>query len=434
MNTLVSPALNNAGSPAPEMLPENHRPGFGAALASAVRVASQSWKWLKWPVALGILVWMYYQNQEALFKIAATPKDWTFAILALILIGGSTLVTFGRWYLLVRAQEFPFRLRDAVRYGFIGVVSNYVAPGSVGGDLFKAVLLARDQTSRKAVAVATVLLDRILGLLALFMVGALATLLPHDIPPNPKLELATALLWGGALAGLTGLALLLFPATTRWGWVNWLPNLPLVGRIVGELLHGVKLYQSKPKIVLAALGLSLVGHAGLITGFYFCALWMQQPWIPDLTTHFYFMPNAELFGVLIPTPGGVGALEEAISWFYVQLRPELIPEAQAEGAGAMAAIAFRVVGLAVAAVGGGYYLTSRREISAAIEEAAYRVCQARASRRCVVASRFRCWRHAVNGRTALLRATTHRRLGLLDTPYFPAAGAGFCDSKYASKC
>jgi len=342
-------------------------------MASTARVASQSWKWLKWPVALGILVWMYYQNQEALFKIAATPKNWIYAFLALVLIGGSTLVTFSRWYLLVRAQEFPFRFRDAVRYGFIGLVSNYVAPGSVGGDLFKAVLLARDQTSRKAVAVATVLLDRILGLLALFMVGACATLLPHDIPHNPKLELATALLWGGTLAGLTGLALMLFPATTRWGWVNRLPNLPLVGRIVGELLHGVKLYQSKPKIVLAALGLSLIGHAGLITGFYFCALWMRQPWIPDLTSHFYFMPNAELFGVLIPTPGGMGALEEAISWFYVQLSPELKPDklAEAAGAGAAAAVAFRMVSIAVAAIGGGYYLTSRREISAAIEEAAH---------------------------------------------------------------
>jgi uncharacterized membrane protein YbhN (UPF0104 family) len=153
--------------------------------------------------------------------------------------------------------------------------------------------------------------------------------------------------------------------------VDDLRAVPLVGPIAGELLQGVQLYQSKPKIVLAATGLSVVGHAGLITGFYFCALWMRQPWIPDLRTHFYFMPNAELFGVLIPTPGGVGALEEAISWFYAQLRPDVVPQAQAEGAGAMAAIAFRVVTVCVAAIGGGFYLTSRREISAAREEAAH---------------------------------------------------------------
>jgi hypothetical protein len=141
--------------------------------------------------------------------------------------------------------------------------------------------------------------------------------------------------------------------------------------MIGELIHGVRLYQSKPGAVFAALGLSLIGHVGLITGFYFCARWMQQPWIPDLPGHFYFMPTAELFSALIPTPGGMGALEEAVSWFYVQLKPAAIPAAQAAGAGAMAGIAYRVVVVAISAIGYGYYITSRREISAAIEEASH---------------------------------------------------------------
>ena len=273
--------------------------------------------------------------------------------------------------LLVRAQEFTFRWRDAVRYGFVGMVMNYVAPGAVGGDLFKAVLLARDQTSRRTVAFATVLLDRILGMLALFLVGACTTLLPQQGPPNPKLRLTTLLLLCGSLGGLTGLVLMLLPATTRWKWVNRLPQIPFVGKMIGELIHGVKLYQSKPAAVFGALGLSLIGHTGLITGFYFCALWMQQPWIPDLAGHFYFMPTAELFSALFPTPGGIGALEEAVSWFYIQLKPEAIPEAQAAGAGAMAGIAFRIVTMSIAAIGYGYYITSRREISAAIAEASH---------------------------------------------------------------
>ncbi len=368
---LGSRIVTTADMPSPEPLTEAGPTGIRATLAAVAHLVSRSWTWLKWPVALGILAWMYYSNRADLQKIAVTPKAWGYAVMALLLIGGSTLITFVRWYLLVRAQEFPFRFREAMRYGFIGLISNYVAPGTVGGDLFKAYLIARDQTSRKAVAVATVLLDRILGLLALFMVGTLATMLPNDIPHSRELEVVTALLWIGTVAGLAGLTVLLVPATTRWGWVNRLANLRFVGKILGELVHGVKLYQTKPKVVLTAMGLSLLGHAGLITGFYFCALWMRQPWIPDLVSHFYFMPNAELFSTLIPTPGGVGALEEAISWFYVHLRPAVIPLKQAAGAGAMAAIAFRVVTVAVAAVGGGYYITSRREISAAMDEAAH---------------------------------------------------------------
>jgi len=340
-------------------------------LAAGAHLAGRSWKWLKWPVGLGVFAWLYYSNEEALAKVAAAPKDWNYAILAFLLIGGSTLMTFGRWYLLVRAQQFPFRVRDAVRLGFVGLVMNYISPGSVGGDLFKAVLLARDQQSRKAAAVATVLLDRILGLLALFLVGLGATLVPHDFPDSAEVQANTAVLWIGSLAGLAGLVLMLLPATTRWGWVNRLPRLPLVGHILDELVHGVRLYQSRPLAVLAAMGLSLVGHAGLITGFYFCALWIRQPWVPDLAAHFYFMPNAELFGAVSMVPGGVGALEWAVKQYYVLVKPNVIPEAQAAGAGLMAAIAFRVLQAVIAAIGFGYYLSSRREISAAIEEASH---------------------------------------------------------------
>src|SRR5262245_20072101 len=95
-------------------------------LASAMRLLSDSWVWLKWPVAVGILAWMYYANQDNILAIAATPKIWGFAVLALILITVANLITFVRWYLLVRAQEFPFRLRHAVPQGFIGVISNYI--------------------------------------------------------------------------------------------------------------------------------------------------------------------------------------------------------------------------------------------------------------------------------------------------------------------
>src|SRR5262249_30022085 len=151
VNTPGNITVATGGPPSTEPAPADRRSGMRGALAAAMRFLADSWVWLKWPVAIGILVWMYYSNRDNILKIAATPKIWGFAVLALLLITIANLITFVRWYLLVRAQEFPFRLRDAVRYGFIGVISNYISLGSVGGDLFKAVLLARDQTSRKSV-------------------------------------------------------------------------------------------------------------------------------------------------------------------------------------------------------------------------------------------------------------------------------------------
>ncbi len=54
-------------------------------------------------------------------------------------------LTFVRWYLLVRALGLHFRLLDAFRLGFLGYLFNFVSVGSVGGDLFKAIFIAREQ-------------------------------------------------------------------------------------------------------------------------------------------------------------------------------------------------------------------------------------------------------------------------------------------------
>lgn len=327
----------------------------------------KSWSWGKWVVAAAVLAWLYLSNREALARVSATPKSWGWLAVGLGLIGGATLVTFVRWRTLVVAQQFVFTWRDTLRLGFIGLVANYVAPGSVGGDIVKAILMAREQGSRKTVAVATVILDRILGLLALVLIGAALTVIPGPVHEHPELRPVAYLMWGSSIAGLSGLGLMLWPRFTQSRLVGLLTRLPKVGSIVRELIAGVGLYQSQPKAVVVSLLLSVVSHSGLIAGFYACALWMQQPWVPDVGTHFSFMPTAELFGAFVPVPAGMGALEGAVQWFYERVRPDTVTLEDARAAGFLAAVAFRVVCLTVAAAGGGFYLTARREINTAMQ-------------------------------------------------------------------
>lgn len=327
-----------------------------------MRWLKQSWTWLKWPFALGLLGFLFHQNRDGLAQLQDHPKNWSLLLVALVLCLGSTLLTFYRWYLLVVAQGFEFRLQDAVRLGFVGLIANYVTPlGAVGGDLTKAVLLAREQVSRRAVAVATVVLDRILGLLALFILGALASMLPVSVPRTNELQLVQWLLWGGSIAGLAGLAVMLHPASTRWGWIKKLTHLPVVGSRLGELLHGVALYQSRPTAVVSAVVISLFGHLGLILSFFCCARALL-PWSPNLITHYFFMPLAETFGAFFPTPGGLGGLEGAVQWFYQQLADGAATKELAGQGGFLATIAFRVVGLLVTALGTLYYVSARADI------------------------------------------------------------------------
>ena len=53
------------------------------------------------------------------------------------------------------------------------MVFNLVIPGAVGGDLIKAAYLVRMRI-RKTQAIASMVIDRILGLLALFILAAIA--------------------------------------------------------------------------------------------------------------------------------------------------------------------------------------------------------------------------------------------------------------------
>lgn len=63
----------------------------------------------------------------------------------------------------------------------------------------------------------------------------------------------------------------------------------------------------------------------------------------------------------------MGALEGAVQRFYGQVRPETVSADSAAAAGFLAAIAFRIVTMSIAALGGGYHLTARGEIAKAME-------------------------------------------------------------------
>lgn len=341
--------------------------------------------WLKWPFALSMLGYLVWRNQEGFLELATGDKNWGYLLAGLVLCGVCAGLTFVRWYLLVWAQEFDFTLKDAFRLGGLGMLCNYGGPGIVGGDLIKAAIVARNQQSRRAVAAATVVLDRLLGLLALFMVGALATLF-IDLDATqvaratqsegegwlsqvPMLTVVSSGLWLGSLGGLLGLCLLLYPGTTRWPIFRKLVSFKYGGRLLGDLLNAVALYQTKRRVVALAVFISLVGHTGLVAGFWCCALSLQV-WVPDLWMHYFFMPAAELFASVIPVPGGVGPLEGAIAFFYQLSAGDVVTPETAEATGVGAAIAFRVVTLVISIVGAGYYLLTKQDLQVALDEVA----------------------------------------------------------------
>ena len=327
--------------------------------------------WLKWLLAVGLLAALFWFHRQGLAEMKTREIGWTFFGAAVVVRLVSLGLTFLRWRMLVVGIGLPFRVREAFRLGLLGEACNLLGPGSAGGDLLKAVWLAKDYPGRGASAAATVLLDRVLGLWSLFVVGALATLIPSATKLGPEMQWAIWTLWGGALAGLVGIGLLLVPAVTHSRVMHWLTTWRGVGRIVRELMGSVALYQQRPSAIVLAAALSVSVHVGFLTSFALCAMALNgdRP-IPGYVDHLVGLPLPEALAAIVPTPNGVGALEWAVTWFYRQHQQTLDPNslpAQLEDAqanGLLTALAYRATIIIGGMIGVVYYFAVRRDVIA----------------------------------------------------------------------
>lgn len=324
--------------------------------------------WLKWLLAVGLLVALFWFNRKGLAELRTREIGWSFFAAAVAVRLVSLGLTFLRWRMLVIGIGLPFRVSDAFRLGLLGEACNLLGPGSAGGDLLKAVWLAKDYPGRGASAAATVLLDRVLGLWSLFAVGALATLIPSATKIGPEMQWAIWTLWGGTLAGLAGIGLLLVPAVTHSRLMHWMTTWRGVGRIVKELMDSIALYQQRPRAIVLAAALSVSVHVGFLTSFALCAVALNgdRP-IPSYVDHLVGLPLPEALAAIVPTPNGVGALEWAVTWFYRQHQQTIDPNSSAalleaaQANGFFTALAYRATILIGGMIGVVYYVASRRK-------------------------------------------------------------------------
>ncbi len=314
---------------------------------------------LKFGVSAGILTYVVMQAQQddSFAELRDQPKNWGYLLLACLLSLVGVMISFYRWYLLVRALGLPFRLRDAFRLGFLGYLLNFVSVGSVGGDLFKAVFIAREQHGHRTEAVATVIIDRVVGLYSLVLVAAAAVLLVQL--PTPLKPIADTVFICAAIGGIGGAALFL-PALSSAATERAFGRLPVVGMLAAKAVHAVRLYRNKPATILASCLLSIGVHS-LTTLSYFSIALALPGKQPTLGQHFVIVPIGVLTGILPLPLGALGALEGVMRFLYLKMADS--------AKGVIVTFGYRAVTILLALVGACYYLSARGEVSAAMHEA-----------------------------------------------------------------
>lgn len=329
--------------------------------------------YLKWPVGILILGFLIYKNRSIFNDFSQEDIHRGYLAIAFLLCLSSIILTFVRWYILVRILDFPFQLKDALRLGFVSYAFNYIMPGSAGGDIVKAAMIANEHRTRKSAAASTVIMDRLLGMHALFIAGAIASLFQLKyIMESAELKAVCGFLWIGAIGGAIGIWLSMHPAILRSRFVQFFTRIKKIGHIVEELIVTLEQYRGNTGSLFFVLFLSLVGHFGMLSCFYFCSLSMGQEGIaPGFWMHLVIIPGAELAGVLIPTPGGIGVLEGAIMVVYQYaahatgspFSDEIISKAAI-----LTGLAFRAISISIAAIGLVYYLAQKRQYDKVMED------------------------------------------------------------------
>jgi glycosyltransferase 2 family protein len=303
---------------------------------------------LKIAILVGIVLWIVQTFPKKDWDaLVAQEKNWWLLGQAFIVVLAAHFVTYWRWQILVHALDVPMRLTEAFRLGFLGTLLNLVSVGAVGGDVFKAIEAARNAEKKRAEVVASVLVDRAVGLLGLVLVAGIS--LSFATVLSPRMHL----IWVGALVlsaiGLSGLVIIVvlghrFPA-------KWLTKIPIAGHTLHRIVHACMIFQGRPRLVCELILSSLVVHSCLTVG---CALISNGLYAecPSLGQHFMTIPPAMAAATLPLTPGGVGVQEIAIQSLFNEW-----PDVPDTYSGLIMASVYRAILICIALIGAVYYFT-----------------------------------------------------------------------------
>ncbi|AMV36901.1 lysylphosphatidylglycerol synthase transmembrane domain-containing protein [Planctomyces sp. SH-PL62] len=302
-------------------------------------------------LAFALLALVVHQNRAKILEVFSRKLDLRLLLVGIVVFQFSVMLTFIRWYALVRVIEPRFTLRSTFLLGFIGYVFNLVIPGAVGGDLIKAAYLVRMHI-RKTQAVASMVIDRILGLMGLFVLASIAGAAAWGLA-TPEVRRLILAAWIATGVGFLLLGAIFGKVFSRLFPGSIGPRHGKLGTVVSELDAMSTTYRSRLGVVALALGLSTVGHSLNVFAFYLMGRMLFPDMVTTLGQHFLMGPLT-LFTMAVPLPFGALGLSEGVADQLLKL--------VGHPSGALAMMAFRVLMYACGLTGAIVYLANLKEV------------------------------------------------------------------------
>jgi uncharacterized membrane protein YbhN (UPF0104 family) len=274
--------------------------------------------WIRGLLTALILLYLFSNIDLAEAAAAMLRLSATHALAVLALVAIDRAVMIARWVLLLKSSGSPVSASSAAEIYLVSSFVGSVLPAGVGADAVRSWTLRR-RTAEGSEAVASVALDRVSGLLALVLLGALGMAMWSRRVDATEQTMA-------ALA-----ALLVTAATAAMLWSDvvirslvprpWLATRP--GGALLALVDAVGRYRGRRWVLATVLALSVfvqwlrIAQAWLLgTG-----IGIQVP--PGY--YLVFMPIGLLMLLLPVSISGFGLPQGVIVWL---LQPQGVPDVQ----------------------------------------------------------------------------------------------------------
>ncbi len=292
---------------------------LGPVSRSANLPAPRRWRWLLRLLALtGVAVIFYFSLRGAeladVTRGLRALQPWQLAILAGIDVAIHSLMA-ARWWLILRTEDpdAPYPPLIGIRLAAFGISYFTIGP-QVGGEPLQILYLRRQHGTSLPRATASVLMDKLLELLANFL------LLLFALAMIPRAELL------GGLHGLSLIGLVALLGLAAWPTIHilllrrrryplsallhTLPGLPQDSKVMRHLRASERLAgqfcQRHPRALIGAAFTSLLAAGASVMEYAFITSFVA----PGLS----FSQNVSAWcagwlSFLFPTPAGLGALE-----------------------------------------------------------------------------------------------------------------------------
>lgn len=276
----------------------------------------RSW-WVRAGLTAAILAYLLREIDARATLAAMLHADPRALVAVAVLVLVDRGVMIWRWLLLLRASGTRISTREASHIFLVSSFVGSLLPAGVGGDAARAYALGQ-RTAQRGAAVASVAIDRMLGVIAIALMGALGVALyttSHTDAEVGRLAIGIAVL---ALAG---------SVAACWAdrWIRWLPErlwhvTPV--RLTLRIADGLAAYRRTPGTLVLVFLLSVAVQVLRVVQAYGLGLGLGI----DVPFSYYlvFMPIGLLLLLLPVSISGFGLPQSAIVWM---LRPLGVPDA-----------------------------------------------------------------------------------------------------------